>query len=495
MPGNGCPVEVFGFSLKLEGKGLRSFSGKVTVVVVCLLAATHLDSSKETSKGGQLIQRFSSIPSPILHAQTLAMVGRILQAARQWYDETTEKTIVSSPWVGYANGYIVRCFWTVTLILSWCFLKWSHLEGGGGTFDGGHAAVQKKTQALWLRTLAMWYCWAGTIWSLLSGHWREIVGTFLYSVSLCLSFDLAQADYFWLTPGEIQNMAVFTIVAHSNAHPLSLMCIPALRLLGDRFWCDLFINKGYFKLNTRMYDYCSQLLLLFSFTRTFTLRVREVSKGLHPSEEAKDILRGRCSRRCMWLIGLAGWLQCWTVSLCRIWRMDPRFDSLFGQELEPLLNWGFALACPGAFLFALSCRSCGRWQSDFALASFGGLPQLWLYGESQLLKNHAIETRQIFFWDLWEELFEMRWFQCLVSTQAVIQAGSHPFAPLVCLLLFFLPDPLAFENSEKKLLLRLALLACLFTNHTVDFYQRDLALSDLPHEDEVEMADASEPTA
>ena len=417
------------------------------------------------------------------------MVGRITGAVQQWYRDTTEKTVLSSPWVGYATGYAVRCFWTITLILTWCLLKWNYLPVYG--FDSKQV-IQKKTQELWLRTLAMWYCWAGTVWSLLGGQWRELPGTFLYSAGLSLSFELAQADYLaFVTPGAFENMAVLAIVAHSNVHPLSLMCIPGLRLFSDRFWAEWASGKSYFGTSTMIYDYCSQFLLLFSFTQSFTLRVREVSKGLRPSEEAKDILRGRSSRSCIWLIGLASWLQCWIVSLFRIWRMDHRFYS-FCSDQEPLLNWSFVLTCPGAFLLALSCRNYGRWPSDFALASFCSLPQLWLYGEWQLLNNHVSEKRQIFFWDFYEELFELRWFQCLICTQALIQAGSHPLLVLLgSVLSFFLPDAKeAYQNGEGKLLARLVLLACLLTNHTVDFYFRDSALRDLPSEvDEVEMAD------
>lgn len=409
------------------------------------------------------------------------MVLEALRAVRRWYHETSDESIVSSPWVGYGTGYAFRCFWTLTLAFCWCFVR---------SIDTKDQWVSRSTlQDTLLRSLAMWYCWAGTVWSLATPHWREVPGTFLFSLGLSLSFELVHIHHFVLTSGESQNVAVLAIVAHSNAHPLSLMCIPVLRLLGDRFWNELETSE-YFPRTTIIFGSSIQLLLLFSFTRSFTLRVREVSKGLHCSEEGKEILRGRGCRRCSWLAGLASWCQSWIVSICRILRMDPRFARLYAEE--PMMNWRFALACPAAFLLALSCRKCARqaWQ-DLALASFCCLPQLWIYGETDLLNREASRWKdEMYFLDLNVELFQIRWFQCLLSTQAMIQAGAHFMAPLASILLFFLPEKTELvEQCRIEWLMCLTLLLSLFMNHSVDFYQRQEALKCLGRLEEMEMVD------
>ena len=155
-----------------------------------------------------------------------------------------------------------------------------------------------------------------------------------------------------------------------------------------------------------------------------------------------------------------------------------------------MVNWRFALACPVAFLLALSCRKGARWQTDLALCSFCCLPQLWIYGEEELLRKASCCKDAIYFLDLNEELFQIRWFQCLLSSQALIQAGAHFLAPLLPILLFLLSDKTDLAKTcLVEYLLCLTLLVSLFVSHCVDFQQRQVALRGL-RELELEMADA-----
>ena len=375
----------------------------------------------------------------------------------RWYHDSTEETMLVSPWIGYRTGFAYRCYWTIVFALCWA--------------DDMTPLIHAFSTSM--NYLAMWYCWSGTCWSLISGTWQTLSGTIIFTLAL-VSF----STYFhwpliyYGSRDDVKHMAYF-VASNSSVHPLALLFLTALFIF-QQVWVSE--DRVSYYPWSRICRCSSMLILAISFTRSFTLRFNEVSSGLIASDRLLDALRGRQSRGFSWLIGLIAWLQCLLVSYSRIARTDWRFEEVYRHE--PLFPTQ-ARVCSLVFVALVSKHPrCTRVLADLAMALFCGLPVLWLSGEVALLEDVARAPRGLYHMDLEGELLRIKWFQALASTQCLIQAGCHPVAPLV---------PIVCALNEAAGLdmigaLMWALISSMTANHAVDFYLREAALKSLQEE-------------
>ena len=410
-----------------------------------------------------------------------------LQALRQWFRESTDKTVLSSPWVGYQTGYGFRCLCMIALI--------------GLHFQ---PFLHSDWRMAWagLKNIALWYCWVASLPSLLSSRWRGFSGTFLFSMAVYLSLERIQVDLknFYTTSRYTSGLVLFVILQHSNVHPLSFLFVYVLWLVDSYNETNTLFHFSwlrFFPLTVLAYDAATQFMLTLSFIRTFTLRVQEVHRGLECSE-AIDILRGRSSRGCTWLIGLISWLMCLVISVWRSCCPDLRCQALYGEGAWPPWPSEFALIACLVLLAILGCR--GQWRADLAMTSFCCLPQVWLYGECRLLRDVAPIPRDIYFWDLLHELWHLRWVQGIVAIQSLMQAGCHPLLPCIPFTVLTFPPDIGVHLQKDHanrfaILLSTGLLLSILINFAVDFYLRDMALKELQNEDpEIEMGQVDDPS-
>ena len=305
-------------------------------------------------------------------------LAKSLQALRQWFRETTDRTVLNSPWVGYQTGYAFRCLCMIALI-------------------GLHvlSSLQRTERRAWagLKNIALWYCWAANLPPLLSSTWRGFSGTILFSMAVYLSFERLQLDMkpFYTNNMYTSGLILFVILQHCNVHPVSFLFVYVLWMVDSYIETDALYQFSWLHFFPRTlfaYDVATQFTLIFSFTRTFSLRVQEVSRGLQCTE-AMDILKGRSSRCCTWLIGLLSWAMCLVISVwhSRCPDSDSRCQALYGEGALPALRSNFCLV---VYLLALLIFGYqGEWRADLAMALFCCLPQVWLYGECRLLVDVA----------------------------------------------------------------------------------------------------------
>ena len=345
------------------------------------------------------------------------MASGMFTAAVAWWKETTDVTILCSPWVCRPVGRWVRTGTILANVFWWaCFyLKHPPSLNGIALQSRGFASLDSGFNVLIV--ILMWYFWAASLWYYFMAAWESFSGSLFFALgallsSLYLAFNVADLDH-------SDSVAyLFAILCHSNVHPLIIALILAcgfydIGIILTPSYGDPFARLFWVHMQT---SFC---IAWVAFLLDFKGRVRMASadsEAVRPKHAALRI--------CCWLGGLNNWAQLLAVGFIKFQQENSRFHMLDNHVPMCTLVAIFV----GIVCILLTCiekrhRSLGL--ADSTMACFTCLPGVVLLADWAVAINTLPPRDNPFLYTFVDTLALITFLQSFFALQLLTLARCH----------------------------------------------------------------------
>ena len=426
-------------------------------------------------------------------ATAVAMGSCHGRAAAKWWEETTAPHVLSSPWVRFPFGRVLRGAFMVATFMVWLdatFLRYRTVY----YLDPDTSVSNIQPLALVL----VWYFWVASLWFFFQSNWESLSGSLLFALGVTTSMWTMGVQEFWVTTSLGTNY-VLVLLLNCSVHPVTIL---PNNIFGV-FWAiymstetdHMFADPVHLPL--QVYSLSSAWICLVAFTRNFTLRVKTyfaVMEATEPTEQQRatsdrldlaDPFRRSSGAYCLVLVaGLNNWFfWAWVLWIKKQKDLDGSFH--YWKNHLPTCTMAapfLGLACISLVPFLR--KSCAV---DVAMALFGCLPAIMLLLDWIVALRSADPRDNPFFYSFARSLFCFGLSQQLYSLQMLLHFGTHPFVCLPVTLIFVGINLITSAVWKDPVVDRrfCIVLSCLqMVNYATDYFTRKAALAAAPREHE-----------
>ena len=338
------------------------------------------------------------------------MASGVITAVVAWWKETTDVTILCSPWVCRPIGRWVRTGTILANVLWWAlYLQRTAVEST--------AFVSLRSGFNVLIFTLMWYFWAASLWYYIMAAWESFSGSLFFALgallsSLYLAFNVADLDH-------SDSVAyLFAILCHSNVHPLVI----ALILACGFYDIGIILIPSYRDPFARLFwvhmkaSFC---ITWVAFLLDFKGRVRMASadsEAVGPEHAALRI--------CCWLGGLNNWAQLLAVGFIKFQQENSRFHMLDNHvPMCTLVAIFVGIVC--ILLTCIEKRHGSLGLADSAMACFTCLPGVVLLADWAVAINTLPPRDNPFLYTFVDTLALITFLQSFFALQLLTLARCH----------------------------------------------------------------------
>jgi len=441
----------------------------------------------------QLFKAKAVQSGPGSKATAVAMGSCHGRAAAKWWEETTAPHVLSSPWVRFPFGKVLRGAFMVATFMVW--LDATFLRSGTVSYLDPYT-TDSNIQPLAL--ILVWYFWVASLWFFFQSNWESLSGSLLFALGVTISIWTMCLQEYWVATSLGTNY-VLVLLLNCSVHPVTILPNNIFGVLWAIYMSTktdhMFFDPVHLPLE--VYSLSSAWICFVAFTRNFTLRVETyfaLMEATEPTEQQRatsdrsdiaDPFRRSLGAYCLVLVaGVNNWFfWAWVLWIKKQRDQDGSFH--YWKNHLPTCTMAapfLGLACISLVPFLR--KSCAV---DVAMALFGCLPAIMLLLDWIVALRMADPRDNPMFYSFARSLFGFGLSQQLYSPQMLLHSGTHPFICLPVTLIFVGINLIPSAVGTGPVIDHhfCIVLSCLqMVSYATDYFTRKAALAAAPREHE-----------
>ena len=208
------------------------------------------------------------------------------RAAAKWWEETTAPHVLSSPWVRFPFGKVLRGAFMVATFMVW--LDATFLRSGTVSYLDPYT-TDSNIQPLAL--ILVWYFWVASLWFFFQSNWESLSGSLLFALGVTISIWTMCFEEYWVATSLGTNY-VLVLLLNCSVHPVTILPNNIFGVLWAIYMSTktdhMFFDPAHLPLE--VYSLSSAWICFVAFTRNFTLRVETyfaLMEATEPTEQQR----------------------------------------------------------------------------------------------------------------------------------------------------------------------------------------------------------------